>query len=67
MPEPEKLERDPPETETSYAVKSVEGSERVSVRVALLLPNRGQRVSEALLRSWDKTRVWMRVLTTLRG
>ena len=35
MPEPEKLERDPPETERSETTKSVEGSERVSVRVAV--------------------------------
>ena len=35
MPEPEKLERDPPETERSETTKSVEGSERVNVRVAV--------------------------------
>ena len=35
MPEPEKLERDPPETERSETTKSVEGSERVNVSVAV--------------------------------
>ena len=33
MPAPEKLERLPPKTETSEAVKSLEGSDRVKVRV----------------------------------
>ena len=32
-PEPEKLERVPPETEISEAVKSLEGSDSVKVRV----------------------------------
>ncbi len=35
MPEPEKSERVPPETETSEAVKSVDASEREKVRVAV--------------------------------
>ena len=35
MPEPEKSERDPPETEMSAAVKLVEASESVKVRVAV--------------------------------
>ena len=35
MPEPEKSERVPPETETSEAVKSVEASEREKERVAV--------------------------------
>ena len=34
MPEPEKLEREPPETEMSDSPKSVEVSERVKVREA---------------------------------
>jgi len=35
VPEPEKSERVPPETETSEAVKSVDASEREKVRVAV--------------------------------
>ena len=35
MPEPEKSERVPPETETSEAVKSVDASEREKERVAV--------------------------------
>ena len=35
MPEPEKPERDPPETEMSAAVKLVEASESVKVSVAV--------------------------------
>ena len=35
MPEPEKSERVPPETETSEAVKSVDAPEREKVRVAV--------------------------------
>ena len=35
MPEPEKLESDPPATETSASMKSVEASESVNVRVAV--------------------------------
>ena len=35
MPEPEKSERDPPETEMSAVVKLVEASERVKVSVAV--------------------------------
>ena len=46
MPEPEKLERDPPETERSETTKSVEGSERVSVRVAVS-PTFKEETSEA--------------------
>ena len=35
MPEPEKSEREPPETETSEAVKSVDASEREKERLAV--------------------------------
>ena len=35
MPDPEKSEREPPEMETSEAVKSVDASEREKVRVAV--------------------------------
>ena len=35
MPEPEKLEREPPETLTSDSMKSVAASESVKVRVAV--------------------------------
>ena len=35
MPEPEKLERDPPETEMSLTVKSEEASERVKLIVGV--------------------------------
>ena len=37
MPEPEKLERVPPETVTSAATKSLTDSERVNVRLAVCL------------------------------
>ena len=43
--EPEKLERVPPETETSSTVKSVDDSERVKVRVAVS-PALREEVSE---------------------
>ena len=45
MPEPEKSERVPPETETSEAVKSVDASEREKVRVAVS-PALREEVSE---------------------
>ena len=45
MPEPEKSERVPPETETSEAVKSVDASEREKERVAVS-PALREEVSE---------------------
>ena len=42
MPEPEKLERVPPEMEMSASVKSVEASERVKLRAAVSPAMRGE-------------------------
>ena len=58
MPDPEKLERVPPETDTSDAMKSVEASERVKVREA---------VSPALREATSAVRAMMGAMVQLLG